>query len=482
MPINSPHPDYASAMAWWQRCRDAAEGTDAVKSRRTEYLPKLSGQTDADYNSYLQRSMFYPATDRTINGLIGSVMRRPPVVACTDEILSHMDDVTLSDDTLQEFTSSMLHNVMTTGRVGVLVDIAQTGGRPYWSLWSADNIINWRLEKGKDGTTAPTMIVLRETVPSPVQNDPFAISTYTRYRLLSIIDGRYVVTTWTRTDDRSATPDRWISGTPVLPTRNGKPLTFIPFVCVGPRGVGFDVDKPPLLDLVDVNLSHYRNSADLEHGRHFTALPTPYITGWVEPPEGSTGLRIGSGSAWTLQNSDAKVGMLEFTGQGLRALETALDQKERQMAVLGSRLLEVAPKGAETAEAVRLRHTGEHAVLATISGACSQALTKVLKWHTWWLGGSDAEVQSAGIELNRDFFDTVMQPNEAEALMKLWQSGAITYETLYWNLQRGEWARPGITVEEEKAGVIKARPVGDEAENQESPDDEGEDVPEATQL
>jgi hypothetical protein len=242
-----------------------------------------------------------------------------------------------------------------------------------------------------------------------------------------------------------------VSSNPILPTRNGRPLDFIPFVGIGPRGVSIRVDKPPLLDLVDVNLSHYRNSADLEHGRHFTALPTPYITGWMEPGEGSAStLRIGSGAAWTLSNPESKVGMLEFTGQGLRALEVALDHKEMQMAVLGARLLEATPKTGETAEAVRLRHSGEHAVLGTMTSAVSQGLSKILRWHIWWMG-LEPESRVAGVELNRDYFDSVMSPNEAEALMKMWQAGSITFETLYWNLQRGEWARPGVSVEEEKA-------------------------------
>ena len=34
------------------------------------------------------------------------------------------------------------------------------------------------------------------------------------------------------------------------------------------------VEAPPLNDLADVNLSHYRGYADHKHGLHFTALPT----------------------------------------------------------------------------------------------------------------------------------------------------------------------------------------------------------------
>src|SRR5206468_661127 len=136
---------------------------------------------------------------------------------------------------------------------------------------------------------------------------------------------------------------------------------FIPFTFVGATSLSPNVDKPPLLDLVEVNLSHYRSSADLEHGRHYTALPTPWVSG-MRP---DSNLRIGAGVAWVLEDPTAKAGMLEFTGQGLQALEKALESKEKQMAVLGARLLEMQPRLQETAEAVRLRHNGDAATLST---------------------------------------------------------------------------------------------------------------------
>jgi hypothetical protein len=64
----------------------------------------------------------------------------------------------------------------------------------------------------------------------------------------------------------------------VYPLMNGKPLDFIPFTFLSTDDNTAEVDEPPLIDLVNVNLSHYRTCADLEHGAHFTGLPTPYIT------------------------------------------------------------------------------------------------------------------------------------------------------------------------------------------------------------
>jgi hypothetical protein len=55
---------------------------------------------------------------------------------------------------------------------------------------------------------------------------------------------------------------------------------------------------------------------------------------------------------------------------------------------------------------------------------------------------------------------TCSTAQEVTALMGLWQSGAISYDTLYYNLQRGEWARPSVTVEQEREAIAVIADAG----------------------
>ena len=71
----------------------------------------------------------------------------------------------------------------------------------------------------------------------------------------------------------------------------------------------------------------------------------------------------------------ATAGYLEFTGQGLTSFERAMDRDERLMAVLGSRLLQDQKKVGETAEAIRLRQSGEDSALSVIATSVSESLT-----------------------------------------------------------------------------------------------------------
>ena len=127
----------------------------------------------------------------------------------------------------------------------------------------------------------------------------------------------------------------------------------------GPRHSRSEVDRPPLRDIIAVNLDHYRLNADYKHGLHFTALPAAWVSGFDK----SASLRIGSSTAWVSETPGATAGFLEFAGQGLTTFERAMDRDERLLAVLGPRLLEDQKKVGETAEAIQLRQSGENSVL-----------------------------------------------------------------------------------------------------------------------
>jgi hypothetical protein len=126
----------------------------------------------------------------------------------------------------------------------------------------------------------------------------------------------------------------------------------------------------------------------------------------------------------------ATAGYLEFTGQGLTSFERAMDRDERLMAVLGSRLLQDQKKVGETAEAIRLRQSGEDSALSAIATSVSESLTQVLRWIYWWnttlvlpssemlpFGLSKAEVT---VKLNTDFGIAGMSSQDLQAVVGAW--------------------------------------------------------------
>lgn len=450
--VSAPRWEYLAAVARWRRCRDTIAGSDVVKAAGQLYLPLLSGQDWREYAAYVERALFYGATARTVAGLSGAVQRKPATVSTPDNFSSRLADITDTGLNLDQFAKQALDEVLSVGRFGVLVDVAgdetpETERHPYAVAYATEQIINWQFTQRE-----LTLLVIKEEIERPKNGSRFEVECVTQYRICELVDGAYIVTL-AREDPRT---HRIEADPPVVPTRRGQPLPFIPFVACGASALGLAIAKPPLLDLVDVNLSHYRSSADLEHGRHFTALPTAWISGMkpAQPGVKSQAMSIGSGSAWLLEDPQAKAGFLEFTGAGLGALVTALEHKEALMAVLGARLLESQPRLQETAAAVMLRHSGDDATLRTIATVVSQLLTQTLRWAAWWDGATDnINDEAIAIALNQDFVDAELGADQIKVLLLAVQAGTMSFDSFYFLLTRGEWTIPGRTAEQERHAI-----------------------------
>ncbi len=473
MPVDTKHEAYELTFGQWKRCRDAFEGTDAIKGAGEKYLPMLTSQDQDEYAAYKTRANWFNATARTVIGLQGAVFRKDPFVKFPKTIESYLADITLTGTSLASFAKDAFREQLLTGRFGILVDMpnvsqneAETNfeSRPYAIGYKAENIVNWRVTR-IDGKSVLTMVVLCEFVEEIDSNDPFKVDSVEQYRVLLLEDGRYVVRLYRREklDDSSSQFVQY--GPDITPEFRGSALTFIPFQFVNAGSLTSDVQKPPLLDLVDVNLSHYRTTADLEHGRHFCGLPTAWVAGFPV----STRLSIGSGVVWISDDTDAKAGMLEFTGQGLGALEKAEETKKQDMAVLGARLLQSEKRAVEAAETHQLRQAGETSILQSMAITCGDGIRQALEWMAFWSGVKDSEIE---VGMNLEFFETTLTPQELDSLMTLWQAGGISQETLYYNLERGRITRPGVTIEEEKKLIEAEMPA--ESESEDDPDQIGD--------
>lgn len=468
MSVKNTHEEYKEKLALWKRCRDASEGQEAIHKAGADYLPALADQTSAEYKAYKMRACFYNATWRTIAGLQGMIFRKPAVVEVVPVVQTMLEDVSLCGENLHMFTLEVLEECLTVGRVGIFVDYPTIdpihtteadslllGLRPILKQYMTESIINWK--KSVIGNRCVlSMVVLSEEV-SAIGKDEFDIVETAQYRVLDLFplvkpDGTtqlvYRVRVFTVSDK-----DEDVLMSTDFPQIKGKYLDTIPFFVIGTDSVEICPDSPPLIDLVDINLSHYRTTADYEHGCHFTGLPTPVISGYTPEKEGQS-FGIGSMTAWVFPRADAKASFLEFTGTGLKALEANLTRKETQMAVLGARMLESKQSNGDSQGGAALNMGGEQSLLASISQAASIGIERALSMFSKFAGTD----QTAKFRLNKDFFPMPMSALNLTALVASWQNGAISYGTLFDNLQRGEIVDIDQTVERELEKMDQHKP------------------------
>lgn len=467
MPVTTTHSDYQKYSTKWSRCRDAVEGEDAIKAAGEKYLPRLSGQepnttialkssreginttaADKDYKAYKSRAFWYNASARTVDGLSGLIFRKPPIITIPDSMKTLTEDITMSGMSLEEFAEQVTDEVIAVARCGVLVEypivdsnselmvseVESMGLRPYWSFYAAESITNWRSGRINNQNIL-TFVVLKEDYSVEDPDDEFKQKPGEQYRVLDLYEKVYRQRIYRKEGKE------WNQfGDDIFPLMDGKSLLFIPFEFLGISANPIKVQKSPIQDLVDVNLSHYRTTADLENGAHWTGVPTPIFIGEFisdDDDDEITEVKLGSTTGINLAlGGDAK--FLEFTGQGLEALEKRAEKKEQMMAVLGARILAQEKKMVESAETASIHRAGESSVLASIANALSSVLTRLLEITRDWSTGGIEEVK---VELNTDFTPTQMTAQELTAIMKMWQSGGFSSKELYWNLQKGEMIR-----------------------------------------
>lgn len=465
MPVNSLHPEYEAHASDWALMRDVIQGQKAIQKGGVKYLPKLSDQSDVEYEGYKKRATFFNATGRVVDALTGMVFRKDAKLEKSDSLDEILNDVTLTGTPFEQFAEHVVEQVMGPNRVGVLVDfpnaqaaagdrvltrdVAEREGiRVYASIYRAEDIINWRTVT-VGGKTVVSLVVLRECVSEVDPADPFTENSVVQYRVLQLLGGLYQQSVW-REVGAKGKKKTWQAVMTITPIRSNKPLGFIPFEFFSSEGSETTVHDPVLYDLAIVNLAHYRNDADHEHGLHFTGLPTAVISG-VSDNDDDT-YRIGSSTAWVFSDPQAKAQYLEFRGEGLGALREAMKDKEERMAALGARMLSPEKRDAEASDTIAQKRQGETSSLAALTNSVSRGLTRVLTMMAEWQG-IDGKVN---VKLNTDFLAVAMPPQQITALLQAVMTSNLSPQSFYEALVKGEVVSGVRDYDEEKALIDEA--------------------------
>ncbi len=445
------HPDYGCTLAEWQMVEDVCAGPTTIKERGIVYLPKLAGQTDEEYLAYKKRAVMFNATKRTREALAGLLMRKQPTLTLPDGDAASqplLADVTMSGMSLLQWIKHIATAVVSTGRMVTVIDYNMDTARPYMATYQATDVLNWATSL-VNGRRVLSLLIVREREEVL---DGFRVTKRERYRSYRLVDGQVLYRTWTEND---AEGHNSAADNPM--TRRGKSLPRIPAVFHNACHLGPEIGEVPLYDLADINMSHYRTSADLETGRHIAGLPTPYATG-VEADKAS--LTLGTTKLLTCENPDATFGFLEFTGQGLGELTKALEEKERQMAVLGARLLFDAKKDAESFETVKLRAASEGAALGNIAGHLTVTASEAMQWFYWWQGTQNDPTEIiATVLINQDFVETSIDSATLQALVSAFQQNALSFEAFFHQLKKGEIYPDGWDLDSEAAAISQRPPA-----------------------
>lgn len=440
--IQDPSRTYTKFFPKWKKYRDIIQGEDSVKTFRELYLPRASGMNDDDYNSYLMRAQFFNASGRTLDGLFGMMFRKPVMYEVPKGMEVYLNNIDGKGHSLNQFVSSSAKDALTTGWGGVLVDMPkaenivsqrdfeENNSYAYMTFYKAETIIKWRYQiNGRQQSLK--YVVFREEVEVDVAD--YTTETKFYYRICEIDEEGYYRQTLYN-DNMQIIEQVYPSG------KNGK-FKFIPFYFLSVKD---EPEESMFDDMVSVNLSHYRKSADYENGLHWTGVPTPWsqgcdvstvVIGGKEVAEEP--LKLGGSVVLNLP-AGASLQYLEFSGSGCNQLANAMQADEERMAILGARIISAEKKGVEAAEAARIHRAGENSVLAEFAINLSIIFSKLLKIYLEWSTGTELNDDEVKVKINTDYDVSTMNSAQITALVALWQSGGIAKSDLFNNLKEGE--------------------------------------------
>lgn len=449
MPVNSTVPTYTQAVELARTIRDAVIGESAIKKNYGRYLsppnrrdiessdPQIKADAVQRYEDYVKYAVWTGVTGSTHSGYMGALFRKEPEIEIPSQLEYVKESVDGSGKTITDLAKQACSELLQAGLFGILIDYPQapTGItvaqrqslnlRPRMLAYPLESIINWQTT-GFGGSEKTTIVVLKEVTTQAVLGDEFAHEAKTQYRVLRLRETGYTQQLYS--DENQAVTEE------IQVLANGQPMPAIPFVFVGSERNEPTHQTPPLSDIATLNIAHFRNSADHEESLRVQGNPTLVLTSdlsveqWkMANPEGvSMGSRRGhflgaNGSAQLLQMTEVS------------ALERAMQNKIEAMQQLGARLTTQAG-GTETAEAARIRASAETAVLDTIAGNVSAAITMGLIYMAAFEGIQD--VDNIEFSINREFFPVSPSPQEITVLKDLAAEGLIPPSVVYNRLRQ----------------------------------------------
>lgn len=453
---------YQRQVERWLICRETIEGEDVVKEQGDKYLPMASGK-DCDgrqkrYDAFKMRTPYSNFVGAAHGIQHAMIFRRTPSVRVDDDFRQSglLDDVDGKGTSLYQFASDSMWDLLKTGFGAWLLDVPQgaegmskleaekKGIRPYLTYYPAESIINWAYDNFA-GTRRLKLVVLKE-LGQRVKNE-FEVATFERYRVLIINEQGYyeqrIYTPVYDQYDKDKIKSMDVQVCPVYITKNGKAerINYIPLVLLPYERP----DKPPLFDLAMLNVHHYQLTADYVNGVHMTTVPTGYITGFTRRDDDKDDdIVLGGDVFLTEESSDARFGVLSFSGEGLEHCEKAIDKIEAQIAGLFMKNIAPDKKTSETAESAYVHRSGENAKLATLARNVSERLSQLVQWYEEWNGYEGA----VEIHLNYDYETMSLDPNIINSIANISGQGKFPLYCVFYILQQQELIDPDMNYDD----------------------------------
>lgn len=422
--ITFAHPDIEK---WNRRAKLVIDVLNSdVKEAGDVYLPRPN-ETDTSlknqkrFEAYNKRAIFVNYTARTHKGMIGAAFTKAPkcdVPAAMDYVKTNIDGAGIS---IYQQSQKVLGYVLAVGRCALFVDYPKSEGlqtqaqklalniRARTVMVKPESILYWRtamiggllklsrftfwsnaVEESEFGEKVIEQIIcLRlEIIDDPDQEEIRLGKTH-----------KFKIEFW-RKRQNGENAIEWHVFDEYYPLDgSGKYWQEIPLTFVGSENNDASLDYMPMYDMAEVNVGHYRNSADYEDSVYMCGQPQFWASGIDEDYYRfleKEGVMVGSRSLFPVPEGGS-MGIAQAQPNTL--CKEAMSDKQQQIVAIGARII-TQGSVAKTATESESDDSAEHSVLSLCASNASEAYVKCLNWMAQY---DKIEAPEIEFEISQEF-------------------------------------------------------------------------------
>ena len=425
-------------------------GTQAMRAAGTALLPQYPAEADDTYKDRLALSTLLPAYAETVASSTSRVFAEPLQLGedIPEPIKLLSADIDLGGNDLNSWSVEWFREALAKGLCHAMIEHQPTrdvegnklyktvaeeqaaGVRPYAVIIKPGQVLGWRFDGGK-------LMQVRYMESVEVADGDFGVKFVDQVRVLE-------PGSW-RTYRKPEKGGAWVAE-----ASGSTNLTYIPWVTFYTGRTGPMTAKPPLLELAHLNVKHWQSQSDQDNLLHVARVPLLFV--FTDNEEFQ--LTISSASA-TRMPKDGNAKYVEHTGAAITAGRDSLNDLVDDMRMAGAKLLQKDKQAVKTAAQVNEEAAQELSPLARLAGQFADCIAQLLQiLADYGSLGDGGRVEMRG-NFDSDFAPEVSLPN----LISMANSGKLSDETLYSEMQRRGVISDELDWEDEKARIEEQGPA-----------------------
>lgn len=429
--------------------RDIIKGGAHMRSRGEVYLPKFPVESADDYKARKDSTWLFNGVKKARDDIAGRVFEKPVVLADQEgPLFEWCQNIDLEGRDLSNFAADVFKaSIGGPGISFIMADAPPRGEevtrgqaeamglRPYLVGLSLEQVVGWKWELANNAPVLTQFRIMEEVEDET--RDEYSDDTVQQIRVLSLEEGRVVVRLFRKNDK-----DKWVQHGDDMPT--DFPQIYVVPIYTG--RTGFFTAEPPLAEIAELNLAHWRVQSDKSNCLHKSLSPLLFMKQMAELGEGGDVVVNSAGFGFTGSSDSADMKWVEITGSGIEAGSNELEEIKDQMKQMGLQLISERI-GVSTATGDSIDEGKTVTRIRMWADDLKDAIEIALGWMAE-IAGIEAETE---VVISKDF--GVLGNLPMSDVKDMYLSGVISKETYIKEAQR--------------------RGVLDESVN---PDDEGERV------